>query len=79
MEAVEVVKGGGGGASLVASASGPLRPLRAPFVVREATGCAIRTRLKELTARDVEVLREVGAHLGSPARRLTATRNCATR
>jgi IS605 OrfB family transposase len=46
-----------------------LRPLRTPFVVREATGCAIRTRLKDLTGRDVEVLREVGAHLGSLAAR----------
>ncbi|MFE5209936.1 IS200/IS605 family accessory protein TnpB-related protein [Streptomyces sp. NPDC056600] len=40
-----------------------------PFVVREATGCAIRTRLKALTALDVEVLRQVGAHLGSLASR----------
>ncbi|MER5479864.1 IS200/IS605 family accessory protein TnpB-related protein [Streptomyces sp. NPDC002734] len=55
--------------SSAVAASRPLRPLRAPFVVREATGCAIRTRLKDLTAQDVEVLREVGAHLGSLASR----------
>jgi IS605 OrfB family transposase len=53
----------------IGSAARVLRSLRAPFVVREASGCAIRTRLKDLTARDVEVLREVGAHLGSLASR----------
>jgi IS605 OrfB family transposase len=52
MEAVEVVEGGGGGVLPAASASGPLRPLRTPFVVREATGCAICTRLKNLTTRE---------------------------
>ncbi|MFE5209651.1 IS200/IS605 family accessory protein TnpB-related protein [Streptomyces sp. NPDC056600] len=46
-----------------------MRSLRVPFVVREATGCAIRTRLKALTARDVEVLRQVGSYLGSLASR----------
>ncbi|WP_246212422.1 transposase [Streptomyces abyssomicinicus] len=47
----------------------PFRPIRASFVVREASGCAVRTRLKDLTATDVEVLRQVGAHLGSLASR----------
>ncbi|MEU3556899.1 IS200/IS605 family accessory protein TnpB-related protein [Streptomyces fragilis] len=45
------------------------QPLRAPFVVREGTGCAIRTRLKDLNGQDVEVLRLVGGHLGSLASR----------
>ncbi|MGW1163846.1 IS200/IS605 family accessory protein TnpB-related protein, partial [Streptomyces sp. NPDC002519] len=47
----------------------PFRPLRAPFVAQEATGVAIRDRLKGLTARDEEVLRAVGAHLGTLAAR----------
>jgi hypothetical protein len=37
--------------------------------MQEASGCAIRTRLKGLTAPDLEVLRVVGAHLGSLASR----------
>ncbi|MEU3896323.1 IS200/IS605 family accessory protein TnpB-related protein [Streptomyces sp. NPDC045251] len=48
---------------------GGLRQLGAPFVVPGPSGVAVRTRLKQLTARDVEVLRQVGAHLGSLASR----------
>ncbi|MEF9906462.1 transposase [Streptomyces sp. P9-A2] len=44
-----------------------LRKLAAPFVVPGPSGVAIRTRLKQLTARDEEVLRRVGAHLGTLA------------
>ncbi|MFC7818265.1 IS200/IS605 family accessory protein TnpB-related protein [Streptomyces sp. NPDC057367] len=52
---------------------GGLRALAAPFVVPGPSGVAVRTRLKQLTARDVEVLRQVGAHLGTLASRdLTA-------
>ncbi|WCN03970.1 transposase [Streptomyces sp. M92] len=46
---------------------GGLRQLAAPFVVPGPSGVAVRTRLKQLTARDVEMLRQVGAHLGSLA------------
>jgi IS605 OrfB family transposase len=46
-----------------------LRELSAPFVVLGPSGVAIRTRLKGLTAGDEEVLRLVGAHLGSLASR----------
>ncbi|MCF0080961.1 transposase [Streptomyces lomondensis] len=45
------------------------RGLSAPFVVLGPSGVAIRTRLKGLTVRDEEVLRLVGAHLGSLASR----------
>ncbi|WP_409468469.1 IS200/IS605 family accessory protein TnpB-related protein [Streptomyces sp. HC307] len=45
------------------------RELSAPFVVLGPSGVAIRTRLKGLTAGDEEVLRLVGAHLGSLASR----------
>ncbi|MER5183730.1 IS200/IS605 family accessory protein TnpB-related protein [Streptomyces sp. NPDC002896] len=45
----------------------PLRPVRDPFVVQEATGVAIRDRLKDLTPQDEKVLRLMGAHLGSLA------------
>lgn len=41
-----------------------LREIAAPFVADPATGVCIRTRLKELTARDEAVLRQVGSHLG---------------
>jgi IS605 OrfB family transposase len=41
-----------------------LREIAAPFVADPATGVCIRTRLKDLTAADMRVLREVGAHLG---------------
>ncbi|MEU2978815.1 IS200/IS605 family accessory protein TnpB-related protein [Streptomyces hirsutus] len=46
---------------------GGLRELAAPFVVPGPSGVAIRTRLKQLTAADEEVLRRVGAHLGALA------------
>ncbi|TDC75129.1 transposase, partial [Actinomadura sp. 7K507] len=46
-----------------------MRPIDAPFVAAGPSGVAIRTRLKGLTARDENVLREVGVHLGSLAGR----------
>ncbi|MDQ0847974.1 IS605 OrfB family transposase [Streptomyces sp. V1I6] len=46
-----------------------MRELAAPFVVLGPSGVAVRTRLKQLTAGDVEVLRRVGAHLGALAGR----------
>ncbi|WP_217625902.1 transposase [Streptomyces lunaelactis] len=45
----------------------PFRPIRDPFVVQEATGVAIRDRLKDLTPQDEKILRLTGAHLGSLA------------
>ncbi|MEU1695012.1 IS200/IS605 family accessory protein TnpB-related protein, partial [Streptomyces hirsutus] len=48
---------------------GGLRELAAPFVVPGPSGVAIRTRLRQLTAADEEVLRRVGAHLGTLASR----------
>ncbi|MET8216272.1 IS200/IS605 family accessory protein TnpB-related protein [Streptomyces hirsutus] len=48
---------------------GGLRELAAPFVVPGPSGVAIRTRLKQLTAADEEVLRRVGAHLDTLASR----------
>ncbi|MFI8948363.1 IS200/IS605 family accessory protein TnpB-related protein [Streptomyces sp. NPDC053750] len=48
---------------------GGLRKLAAPFVALGPSGVAVRTRLKQLTATDVEVLRQVGAHLGALASR----------
>ncbi|MDX3386180.1 transposase [Streptomyces niveiscabiei] len=48
---------------------GGLREVAAPFVVPGPTGVAVRTRLKGLTPEDEEVLRLVGAHLGSLASR----------
>ncbi|MGW7289934.1 IS200/IS605 family accessory protein TnpB-related protein [Streptomyces sp. NPDC054847] len=48
---------------------GGLRELAAPFVALGPSGVAVRTRLKQLTAGDVEVLRQVGAHLGALAGR----------
>ncbi|MFB7089399.1 IS200/IS605 family accessory protein TnpB-related protein [Streptomyces sp. NPDC056296] len=48
---------------------GGLRKLAAPFVARAPSGATVRTRLKQLTAVDVEVLRRVGAHLGTLASR----------
>ncbi|GAB2860010.1 hypothetical protein GCM10022221_69480 [Actinocorallia aurea] len=47
----------------------PLRSMAGPFVVSEACGVSVRTRLKGLAAADEEVLRRVGAHLGSLASR----------
>ncbi|MER7407288.1 IS200/IS605 family accessory protein TnpB-related protein, partial [Streptomyces sp. NPDC000070] len=52
------------------------RELSAPFVVLGPSGVAIRTRLKGLTVGDEEVLRLVGAHLGSLASR-DLKRRCA--
>ncbi|MBT2488858.1 transposase [Streptomyces sp. ISL-96] len=46
-----------------------LRVAAAPFVVPGPTGVAVRDRLKQLTAGDVEVLRLVGAHMGALASR----------
>ncbi|MDT7839226.1 transposase [Streptomyces justiciae] len=46
-----------------------LREVAAPFVVPGPVGVAVRDRLKGLTARDEEVLRLVGGHLGSLASR----------
>ncbi|ALC18483.1 transposase [Streptomyces pristinaespiralis] len=51
------------------STVGGLREVAAPFVVTGPSGVAVRTRLKGLTAGDEEVLRLVGAHLGSLASR----------
>ncbi|MDQ0961830.1 hypothetical protein QFZ66_005708 [Streptomyces sp. B4I13] len=51
------------------AAEAPLRPIRAPFVVQDATGVAIRDRLRDLTVQDEDVLRAVGAHLGTLAAR----------
>jgi hypothetical protein len=45
----------------------PLRRIAAPFMVPGPTGVSVRTRLKGLTAEDEQVLRAVGAHLGSLA------------
>ncbi|MFI1352782.1 hypothetical protein ACH4TV_04230 [Streptomyces sp. NPDC020898] len=45
----------------------PLRAVREPFVVQEATGVAIRDRFKDLTPQDEKVLRLVGAHMGGLA------------
>ncbi|MFD7506555.1 IS200/IS605 family accessory protein TnpB-related protein [Streptomyces sp. NPDC059850] len=55
---------------------GVLRELSAPFVVPGPSGVAIRTRLKGLTVGDEEVLRLVGAHLGTLAAR-DLKRRCA--
>ncbi|MFD0228195.1 IS200/IS605 family accessory protein TnpB-related protein [Streptomyces hirsutus] len=44
-----------------------LRNLTAPFVVPGPSGVTVHTRLKRLTAADEEVLRRVGAHLGTLA------------
>lgn len=46
-----------------------LRPIDPPFVAPGPSGVAIRDRLMGLTVRDEEVLRLVGAHLGSLASR----------
>ncbi|MFG2984650.1 IS200/IS605 family accessory protein TnpB-related protein [Streptomyces sp. NPDC048258] len=48
---------------------GGLREVSAPFVALGPAGVAVRTRLKNLTARDEEVLRLTGAHLGALASR----------
>ncbi|EHN75865.1 hypothetical protein SMCF_4661 [Streptomyces coelicoflavus ZG0656] len=46
-----------------------LRKIAAPFVALSQSGVAIRTRLKQLTPADMDVLRQVGAHLGMLASR----------
>ncbi|TDC82216.1 transposase, partial [Actinomadura sp. 7K507] len=51
-----------------------MRPIDAPFVAAGPSGVAIRARLKVLTLQDENVLREVGAHLGSLAGRDLAVR-----
>ncbi|MEU1516617.1 IS200/IS605 family accessory protein TnpB-related protein [Streptomyces sp. NPDC005811] len=48
---------------------GELRSIAASFVASGPSGVAVRTRLKGLTLGDEEVLRLVGAHLGSLASR----------
>ncbi|MFD7407641.1 IS200/IS605 family accessory protein TnpB-related protein [Streptomyces sp. NPDC059866] len=48
---------------------GGLRELAASFVAPGPSGVAIRTRLKQLAPADEEVLRRVGAHLGTLASR----------
>ncbi|MGW3682537.1 IS200/IS605 family accessory protein TnpB-related protein [Streptomyces prasinus] len=48
---------------------GGLRELAAPCVVPGPSGVAVRTRLKQLSAADEEVLRRVGVHLGALAGR----------
>lgn len=53
-----------------------LRPIEAPFVALGPSGVAIRTRLKGLTPKDDEVLRAVGAYLGTLASR-DLKRRCA--
>ncbi|MBT2403776.1 MULTISPECIES: transposase [unclassified Streptomyces] len=53
---------------------GGLRELSAPFVALGPAGVAVRTRLKNLTPRDEEVLRVTGAHLGALASRDLKTR-----
>ncbi|MFJ9181013.1 IS200/IS605 family accessory protein TnpB-related protein [Streptomyces sp. NPDC102360] len=50
-------------------AGNALRVLAAPFVAPPPNGVAVRTRLKGLSAHDVEVLGAVGRHLGSLAGR----------
>jgi len=44
-----------------------LRPISPPFLVAGPTGVSVRTRLKGLSASDEQVLRAIGAHLGSLA------------
>ncbi|MCA2224597.1 transposase [Nonomuraea aurantiaca] len=51
-----------------------LRPIAVPFVATGPSGIAVRDRLKGLTARDEQVLRRVGAHLGVLASRDLAVR-----
>ncbi|GHC81153.1 hypothetical protein GCM10007079_20610 [Nocardiopsis terrae] len=46
-----------------------MRSIAAPCLAPGPTGVAVRTRLKHLTVEDEEVLRRVGAHLGSLAAR----------
>jgi IS605 OrfB family transposase len=53
---------------------GGLRELAVPFVAPGPSGVAVRTRLKQLSPADEEVLRLVGAHLGTLASRDLKTR-----
>lgn len=46
---------------------GELRSIAASFVASGPSGVAVRTRLKDLTAGDENVLRLVGAQLGALA------------
>jgi hypothetical protein len=46
---------------------GELRSIAPPFVASGSSGVAVRTRLKQLTPGDEQVLRLVSAHLGSLA------------
>ena len=62
-----MTRGSSGGAGRGVTGVGELRILAVPFVASGPSGVAIRTRLKQLTAGDEEVLRLVGAHLGSLA------------
>ncbi|WP_307711200.1 transposase [Streptomyces sp. V1I6] len=48
---------------------GGLREVAAPFVVTGPSGVAVRDRLRDLSSEDEQVLRLVGAHLGSLASR----------
>ena len=48
-------------------ADSTLRTIEAPFVALGPSGVAIRTSIKGMSQRDCEVLRLVGAHLGSLA------------
>ncbi|MGV9909203.1 IS200/IS605 family accessory protein TnpB-related protein [Streptomyces tendae] len=48
---------------------GGVRKIVVPFIVPGPSGVAVRTRLGRLTTLDVEVLRQVGAHLGALASR----------
>src|SRR5262249_32097241 len=66
-------RGGGGGRW---RRDESLRAIAAPCVAVGPSGVAIRTRLKHLSAEDEEVLRLVGAHLGSLAAR-DLKRRCA--
>jgi hypothetical protein len=50
-------------------AVGGLREVAAPFVVTGPSGVAVRDRLRDLSSEDEQVLRLVGAHLGSLASR----------
>ena len=51
----------------------PLRSIAAPFVAPGPSGVAIRDRLR-VCAAEADVLRQVGAHLGSLAGRDLAVR-----
>ncbi|MFC9952067.1 hypothetical protein ACFVIN_16495 [Streptomyces prasinus] len=50
-----------------------LRPIGVPFDAPGPTGVAIRDRLGHLTTEDEQVLRLIGAHLGSLGREVQPT------